>query len=160
METTLLIDSEAKTKIPLIKVPKDSAGNPYFIGKIQWPGVMDFEHGISFMVFVAENGMEELQIAPADPSRISKINKDLYLNHGKFCIDIHPMIDQNGSIYYVGEAIGFQKIDVRQGLFFTIYTSIVGQEQIQIGRLHVKARKKYDVGVKTRSNTFDPKHYE
>ena len=59
MEPTLLIDPEAKAKIELIKVPRDAAGNPYFIGKLQFPATMEFEQGVSFMVFNAEEGVEQ-----------------------------------------------------------------------------------------------------
>ena len=161
--STLLIDPDAKTKIALIKVPRDAAGKPFFIGKLQFPGTMEFEQGVSFMVFVAEDGVEELQIAPIDPNRRSKTNRDCgasLLSNGRFSIDLHPMIDQNGSTYYVGEAIGLSKIDLRQGIFFTIFTSIPGQEQIQISRLQVKVRPRYDEAPRSSPrNTFDPKRY-
>jgi hypothetical protein len=160
MQTTLLIDPEAKLKIPLIKVPKDVMGNPYFIGKLQFPATMEFEQGVSFMVFTSDDGMEELQIAPTDPNRIVNRKKGLYINNGKFSIDIHPMIDANGLTYYVGEANDLSKLDLRQGIFFTIYTSISGQEQIQISRLQVKPRQRYDNNANYKQNTFDPKRYE
>jgi hypothetical protein len=154
----LLIDPEAKTKVSLIKV-LDAGGNPYFIGKLQFPGTMDFEKGVSFMVFTAEDGYEELQIAPVDPSRRSKANRDnngAMLNNGKFSIDLIPMIDNHGSKYYVGEVTGLSKMELREGIFFTVFTSISGQEQIQISRLQVKVRPKYDL---QRSNIFDPKRF-
>jgi hypothetical protein len=167
METTLLIDPEAKSRISLIKVPRDAAGKPFFIGKLQFPGTMEFEQGVSFMVFVAEEGVEELQIAPIDPARRNKTSRDgrcaSLLNNARFSIDLHPMIDQNGSTYYVGEAIGLTKMDLRPGIFFTIFTSIAGQEQIQISRLQVKVRPRYDDTAPRSSpratNTFDPKRY-
>lgn len=113
MNEILVIDPEAKTTIPLIKVPKDAAGNPYFIGKMQFPGTMDFERGASFMVFTAEDGHEELQIAPLDPMMLSKVNANVRgasINNGKFSIDLVRFIDQNGADYYVGEALGLSKI--------------------------------------------------
>jgi len=164
METTLLIDPEAKTPVKLIKVPRDAAGKPFFIGKMQFPGTLEFEQGASFMVFVAEEGVEELQIAPLDPTRRNKMSRDsgasaALLNNSRFSIDLHPMIDQNGSTYYVGEAIGLSKIDLRPGIFFTIFTSIAGQEQIQISRLQVKTRRYEDAPRSSPRNTFDPKRY-
>jgi hypothetical protein len=152
----LQIDTEAKCPIKLIKVPRDNAGNPYFIGKLQFPAIMKFEKGASFMVFLAESGVEELQIGPIEPSRRSKARGGVSINNGRFCIDIHPMIDQHGKTYYVGEAIGLFEIDLVPGIFFTVFTSISGQEQIQISRLEVKQKPRYD-GART--NTFNPKHF-
>lgn len=141
----LLIDPEAKTRIPLVKIPKDSVGNPYFIGKQQYPGTWDFDRGVSFMVFVAESGVEELQIAPADPSRRKSLNDGgATLNNGKLTVDLHPMRDSNGCKYYVGEVTSLVKIDMFVGVFFTVFTSIVGQEQIQISKLKYRPRSRDD----------------
>ena len=162
MNEILVIDPEAKTIIPLIKVPKDAVGNPYFIGKMQFPGTMEFERGASFMVFTAEDGHEELQIAPLDPMMLSKVNgngRGASITNGKFSIDLVRFVDQNGADYYVGEAIGLSKIDLFHGIFFTIFTSIRGQEKIQISRLQVKHRQRYDNLPRSRTNTFNPVHY-
>jgi hypothetical protein len=157
IQETFFIDPEAKPHINLIKVP-DAAGRPYFIGKLQFPAIMKFERGASFMVFLAETGIEELQIAPIDPSRRSKAraNCGASITNGKFSIDLRPMIDFNGSVYYVGEAIGFFEMDLEPGIFFTIFTSIPGQERIQISKLQFKPKPRYDAP----RNTFNPRHFE
>jgi hypothetical protein len=153
------IDREAGGRIPLIKVPKDAAGNPYFIGKYQLPATMKFEKGAVFMVFLAESGVEELQIFPIDPSRRSKARANgggATINNGRFSIDLRPMIDQNGATYYIGEVIGFIEIDLVPGIFFTIFTSIPGQEKIQISKLEFKPKPRYE---ESRSNTFNTKYF-
>lgn len=152
------IDREAGGRIPLIKVPKDAAGNPYFIAKYQLPATMKFEKGALFMVFLAESGVEELQIFPMDPSRRSKARTGCgaSINNGRFSIDIRPMIDQNGATYYVGEVIGLIEIDLVPGIFLTIFTSIPGQEKIQISKLEFKPKPRHDA---PRSNTFNPRHF-
>jgi hypothetical protein len=158
VDPDLFIDPEAKGRIDLIKVAKDTNGNPYFIGKLQLPATMEFERGASFMVFNAEEGCEQLQIAPLHPSRINKTRRSggsALLHTGKFAIDLHPMIDQNGHTYYVGEAVGFLKMDLYQGIFFTIFTSIPGQEQIQISKLQAKSRRHEEVTRNT--NSFEEK---
>jgi hypothetical protein len=142
-QAILFIDPEAKTKIALAKVPKDASGNPYYIGKIQFPGTMEFENGVSFMVFLSEDGLEELQIAPIDPLRRNKSGNGASLNNGRFSIDLHPMFDQRGEKYYVGEAIGLTEIKLHKGIFFTVFVSRAGQEQIQISRLQYKPRPKF-----------------
>jgi hypothetical protein len=140
---TLCIDPEAKTKVELTKIDRDKFGHPYYIGKLQFPGTLEFEGGVSFMVFVSEEGYEELQIAPLDPARRNKSNRNgAGLSGGRFSIDLHPMIDQNGKIYYVGEAMGLVEMKLRKGIFFTIFVSREGQEEIQISRLNHKVQKK------------------
>ena len=135
------IDPDAKTKIELTKIAKDSHGHPYYIGKLQFPGTLEFECGVSFFVFVAEDGVEELQIAPLDSSRVNKPRNDAYMSNGRYSIDLHPMVDQHGRTYYVGEAIGLGKIDLKPGIFFTIFTSKPGCEEIQISRLNHKRKE-------------------
>ena len=152
----LYIDPEAKFPVRLIKV-KDASGNPYFIGKLQFPGTMELERGASFMVFTAEDGYEELQIAPIDPARRSKISSGATLNKAKLCIDLHAMVDRNGATYYVGEVMGLSKIDMFVGIFFTIFTSIPGQEQLQMSKLQAKPRPRFDDAHRT--NTFNPRHF-
>lgn len=140
---TLRIDPEAKTKVELTKIERDANGHPYYIGKLQFPGTLDFEGGVSFMVFVSEEGFEELQISPLDPSRRSKSRRDgAGLNGGRFAIDLHPKQDQNGKTYYVGEAIGLVEMKLRKGIFFTIFVSREGQEELQISRLNHKLQKR------------------
>ncbi len=136
----IYIDPDAKMKVDLTKIAKDANGQPYYIGKLQFPGTLEFESGASFFVFVSESGVEELQIAPLDPSRMAKTRNEAYMN-GRFSIDLHPMVDQNGRTYYVGEAIGLAKLDLKRGIFFTIFTSKPGYEEIQISRLNPKVRK-------------------
>ena len=59
---------------------------------------------------------------------------------------------------YVGEAMGLSKIDLHEGIFFTIFTSVPGQEQLQISRLQAKPRPRFD-DASRRTNTFDPRHF-
>jgi hypothetical protein len=157
---TLVIDPEAKTKVPLIKVPRDANGKPYYIGKLQFPGTMEFERGVSFMIFISEDGCEELQISPIDPIRRAKANRDCgrgaIINNGRVSIDIHPMKDGNGKTFYVGEAIGLGTIPMHRGVFFTVFTSIEGEEELQLTRLQFKPRQRH---ITERSNTFDPRRF-
>lgn len=140
---TLYIDPEAKPPIRLTKV-LDNNGKPYYIGKLQFPGKLEFECGASFFVFVSEEGYEELQIAPLDPARRKNTRRDgATMTSGRFTIDLEPMVDRNGHTYYVGEAIGLAKLDLRKGIFFAIFLSKPGYEEIQIQKLNHKPKKKY-----------------
>lgn len=148
------VDPEAKTKIPLIKAT-DNNGNNYYHGKIQFPGTMEFEGGISFMVFIADDGAEELQIAPLDPMKKNRSRGTASLVNGRLAINIHPIKDQHDNTYYIGEAIGPIVMKLNEGIFITVFTSIPGQEQIQVCRLQHKPRKSFE-----RGNTFDLKTLE
>ena len=151
---TFYIDPEAKTKVELTKIQRDANGHPYYIGKLQFPGTLEFSCGASFFVFVSEEGVEELQIAPLDPSRRNKSSRDAYLGgegkHIRLSIDLHPMVDQNGHRYYVGEAIGLTDMKLRNGIFFTIFTSVQGQEEIQITKLNHKRRRRWEAARESR----------
>lgn len=157
------IDPDAKAKVELTKIARDANGLPFFIGKLQFPGTMEFDKGVSFMVFVSEEGVEELQIAPLDPSRRSKSHRDSSgFNGDRFSVELNPMVDRAGNTYYVGEARGFVDMDLRRGIFFTIFVSRPGSEELQISRLRPKHR--YEVRDMPREeegeSTESPRDYK
>lgn len=138
----VLVDNDAKLRIPLFRrIGKD--GNPFYTGKLQFPGVMDLEEGASFMVFTSEENMEELQIGPLDPNRqsarVRKTSRDTRAD-GRIRIDLHSVKDSHGNTFYVGEAQGPAILPLRNGLFFTIFTAREGYEELQVSRLVHKAR--------------------
>ena len=49
-------------KIPLYAQP-DRNGNTYYVGRLQFPGNISCKDGISFVIFTAISGEEELQIS-------------------------------------------------------------------------------------------------
>jgi hypothetical protein len=136
------IDPDAKCRINLRKIEKDANGQPYYVGKFQWPGTMDFENGALFMVFLSEEDCEELQISPLDPNRRVKNKSRTTMSNGRISINLYPKLDRNNNTYYVGEAVGHLTMDLIEGVFFTIFTSREGAEEIQISRLRAPNRKK------------------
>lgn len=42
----------------------------FYVGKIQFDGIVDCTNGIFFLAFTADEGEEELQIATVDPNRL------------------------------------------------------------------------------------------
>jgi hypothetical protein len=140
----LVIDNEAKMRVPLMKMT-DTHGQPYYIGKLQFGGALDFRQGNSFMVFVSEEGVEELQIGPIDPSKKSKnIEKFAVGAGGRLCIALHPSTDQLGKVFYVGELMcEWVNMPMINGVFFTIFLSRPGYEEIQISKL-VPFKKKFN----------------
>lgn len=52
----------------------DESGNKYYIGRLEFPGTVNFENGAVFLVFTSEEGSEELQIAVDDSKKRRKNN--------------------------------------------------------------------------------------
>jgi hypothetical protein len=142
----LRIDPDAKIPVKLRKV-FDSNEQPYYVGKLQFAGYLDFEkYGQSFMVFLSDDGAEELQIGPLDPNRTSK-NQDTTAGmrrDGTIIVDLHPFFDKNDDVVYAGEAKCLGGIDVTEGLFFTVFVSKSGFEELQISRLNHSRRIAYE----------------
>lgn len=53
--------SDNKLMIPLV-VKRDQNNKPYYVGRLQFPGMIDCSQGVVFMIFTSEEGAEELQI--------------------------------------------------------------------------------------------------
>lgn len=130
------VDDEAKCPVALLKAI-DQNGFPFFKGKLQFPGTLDLERGVCFMVFVSEDGCEELQISPINSDKRSRRRSTSQgINPtGKIVIDLHKFTDKTGQIGYVGEAQAPVSINMIMGLHFTVFTSREGREAIHIGRL-------------------------
>jgi len=132
------VDNLAKLKIELRRTEgKDK--NPYFIGKTQFPAVLFFELGISFMIFNHLHEAEELQIAQISPEKI-KLRRPRTINfqNGILKIPLKPHTDIDQNKYYVGEGQGTFILPVFKGLFFYVFTSREGQEELQISPLRHK----------------------
>ncbi len=139
----IYIDPDAKIKVPLRKVPADANGYPYYVGKLQFAGNLDFEtYGQSFMVFVSEEDAEELHIGPIDPNRRSKTRHNGANGgpSGRLIVDLHPFLDKHEDVVYAGECKIPHQMDCTRGIFFTIFVSRSGSEQLQISRLKPRRR--------------------
>ena len=138
MSDVVNTNHDAKPRIPLKKIPKDINNQPYYVGKVQWPGTLNLKNGVSFMVFVSEEDVEELQIAPYNKNRRAKKQRNysnLNSNGGRIRINLRPVKDRNGNTYYVGEIKSAEVINLEDGVFFTVFTSRPGKEELQISRL-------------------------
>jgi hypothetical protein len=49
-----------------LKARKDKDGMTFYVGKIKAPALIDCSEGVVFLVFVSDQGDEQLQIAPMD----------------------------------------------------------------------------------------------
>jgi len=142
---SITIDNDAKLRVNLFRLT-DSESNPYFVGKLQFPGDLNFKRGISFMVFVSETGSEELQIGPVDERKQSgKVlqNRGIRTSN-KIHIDLHSLLDSNDNKFYLGEARGPMHIECEDGIFIAIFLSREGHEELQIGFLDHNRKKKFE----------------
>ncbi len=146
-EAELVIDNSAKLTVPMYRA-LDHNNNPYFIGKLQFPGFIDLTNGASFMLFTSDEGAEELQIGPLDPNKRSARVRQARTAMGadeKLRIDLHAVRDSKGQIYYIGEAMAPAMIPCRnKGIFITAFTSVRDKEELQIGTLQHRARRPTD----------------
>lgn len=49
-----------------LKARKDKDGMIFYVGKIKAPVMVDCTNGVVFLIFVSDQGDEQLQIAPMD----------------------------------------------------------------------------------------------
>jgi hypothetical protein len=52
-----------------LKSRRDKDGMTYYVAKLKGNFLLDFKEGCTFLVFVADPGAEELQIAPMDNAK-------------------------------------------------------------------------------------------
>lgn len=43
---------------------EDKDSRIFYVGKLKFPGSINCKDGVSFIIFIAENGSEQLQICP------------------------------------------------------------------------------------------------
>lgn len=49
-----------------LKARKDGEGKTFYVAKVKAPVLIDCTSGATFLVFIADRGEEQLQIAPMD----------------------------------------------------------------------------------------------
>ena len=138
---TTLVNDAAKISVKLD--PKlDGNQNTYYIGKLQFNGTLNFDDGgQSFVLFVSDEGYEELQIGPVDKSRrkSDRKNERVVMDGDKYVINLHSFRDGDKNIAYCAEVeLEGLQLNMKNGFFFTIFTAIEGREQIQMTPLRHK----------------------
>jgi hypothetical protein len=129
-----------------LKQQTDTHGSNYYTGKLQAPIELDYSKGISFLAFTSIAGEEELHILAMESYVLNKISSKSTMfrtSFGKIKIYLKSFIDSIGEKFYIGEGVGDFESPVNEGLFFTIFNSLSGREEIQISKLdHKLAQKK------------------
>lgn len=120
----------------------DADGKFYYVGKLQFNGAIDL-NGTVFMVFKSDPGYEMLQISClADKPNIKKAN----VNFGnRITVSLEGFKDSEKQIVYKAEVLEDRVLQLRGGIFFTIFTSIAGKEEIQITPLRQHFNKERKV---------------
>lgn len=53
-----------------LRARKDKDGMVFYVGKIKAPMLIDCKDGVVFLIFVSDQGDEQLQIAPMDNKEV------------------------------------------------------------------------------------------
>lgn len=134
------IDSSAKISIKLYS-KQDNNGKPFYYGKLQFNGTLSMTDGQSFMIFLSDPGCEELQIGPLAPHRNG--HSGIIGSKGQIAIPLNRHFDQHSNPFYVGELKGLGNLDMQRGIFFTVFTSIDGREQLQLQPMKFKEQRQH-----------------
>ena len=135
------VDDDAKCPIDLFK-KFDSNNEAYYIGKLQANFRMDLDAGQSFMIFLSDENAEQIQIGPLNPERRKFARQQFVSGSDRITVPLKKLFDAHGAPFYVGELVQMNTlINLSKGLFFAVFVSREGYEQIQITPL--KAKRKY-----------------
>jgi len=111
---------------------QDKKGNLYYVGKVFAPLNLDLSRGAAFLIFISEQGDEELQIAYLDEESQASY---FYVEGSKIKAKIEKRIDANEQSYFLAKIRGNLLLspDKDKGISFVIFTSKEGREELQIG---------------------------
>lgn len=133
------VDEDASLRVDLYRA-RDTHGLPFYRGKLQFPGTLNWELGASLKVVTTRN-CEEL--------RINIIGQDSHQNQGGVVSGqrrrLYAPLRKIAGGAYQALLDHPGKVDLDRGLYFTIFTN-QGREEIQIARIdpaQVRARQRH-----------------
>lgn len=138
MQNDIFVDQEAKLAVPL-DAKKDAKNNTFYIGKLQFNGSLNLKEGQTFMIFLSDDGAEEMQIGIMDPDR--EVRPSILRHDSRISVRLKKHFDMYENVYYVGELKGAGELNMQKGVFFTIFNSVEGREELQISPLKVKSNR-------------------
>lgn len=134
----------------------DKDDNIYFLGKVRYPGTIDFRRGLTILAFTADEELEELQIAVNDKenSSYSKLDtKKLDEKKTRIKIPLTVREDSFGKNYYVCKVRSNLVIDCFDEVVFFLYTSKKGKEEVQVigsvNQSQIKSKKEKSIEIDT-----------
>jgi hypothetical protein len=113
-----------------LDVRMDKLDNVYFLGRLCFPGQIDFSNGLTIIIFTSESGSEQIQLCPnnSENTTFSKYSR----KDDRLKIDISERQDAYGKIYYIAKILFNGYIDCSEEITFMIFNSRKGLEQIQV----------------------------
>jgi len=109
---------------------EDKEKQIYYLGRLQFPGRIDFSHGVTFLVFLSEDGAEEVQVAinNKENTTFSKYTR----RNDRVKVSIDSREDQFGKTFYVAKLQFNGYIECEDEVVFLIFNSKEGSEELQM----------------------------
>lgn len=102
----------------------------FYLGKLKIPLLLDCSKGMAFLIFVSQEGEEELQIAELDDEAI--IVSPHTRKDDRLKVSLKSRTDQFEKKFYICKLQFNGFIDGRNGIDFVIFTAKPGAEELQI----------------------------
>lgn len=109
---------------------EDRNSNIFYLGKLQYPGFIDCSAGVTFLIFLSQDGEEELQVAPTDQD--NNIYSTYIKKPDRINILLEPRLDQYEKVFYICKLQFKGLIDCRQEVSFIVFNAKPGAEELQI----------------------------
>jgi hypothetical protein len=110
---------------------EDRDNNIFYIGRLSFPGVIYFDSGVTFLVFLSESGEEEVQITKnnKENSTYSKFSR----RDDRLKIELDTRKDQYGKTFYIAKLKFNGSIDCSSNdIVFIVFNSKEGEEELQV----------------------------
>lgn len=130
---------------------KDTDDQIFYIGKLNFPGIIKLNRGCLFFVYL-EEGIEELHICPTkslnvnDPSKYytRARRKKARSKHNNISIELEPFYteDKKELEYFAGSITSDIQINASEGVVFLVFIADSGEEEVQISISGTKSRQK------------------
>lgn len=123
----------------------DKDGATFYVGRVKFPGKLNFENGIAFL-FYPDSEQPELQFCPLDSPDLSDVF-DYYKSrrvklsrarHGNLPIELHlrkeknPPEGQEPRRFYIGKMQFNGELDCEKGVVFLAFIADPEEEELQI----------------------------
>jgi hypothetical protein len=115
---------------------EDRYNNIIHIGRNQSPISLKFKKGVAFLIFLSEEGNEELHIACAKTgSQCDSIKKRIHADGtlDRYVVKLEHREDEKGRSFYIGIVQDDNlEIDFSDGYIFFVFSSKQGKEELHI----------------------------